>query len=674
MGAGSPRMIENEQKLANYPKGLTAKQDKKIANQQNKSLCRITTKNKKANGFLCNISNDKNIKKPVLITNNHVLSKFEIQQGKKIKICFTKENGKKHRIEITIDEARTTYTLGASIDVTIVELKPFEDDLYDEEFLEIDEKLMNDDVVDEYSSKDVYIINYKESQEGEEELFKSTGIIKKVKEIGESYILEHTCDTEKGSSGGPIILYNHKVIGVHVGCSKKQNFNKATLLQYPIKEYNKKLKNKLIFKTDNKIKMTYKINKGEDEIKILGKKFVDNNKDKCKLLINKKESDLCEYFKYDKNEISKNDDSLKITLKEIKAGSVEDMSYMFHGCSSLKTVYLYTSNTKNVKDMKRMFYGCSSLESLNLKSFNTQNVTDMYAMFHGCSNLTSLNLSSFKTQNVTVMRAMFCGCEKLTSLDLSKFDTQNVTNMSFMFGDCNGGCSSLKTLDLSSFKTENVISMENMFARCSSLESVNLSKFKTENVKAMNHMFYCCSSLSSLDLSSFKTENVTNMYAMFCGCKNLTSLKLSSFNTKNVTDMSFMFGDSEEGCSSLKSLDLSSFNTENVTNMQSMFCNCSELTSLDLKSFNTENVNNMYAMFYRCSSLKSLDLTSFDTKKVTNMENMFGKCFSLEELNLSKFNVDNASIKAMFSRCDKLNNCKASDKKIVNEFKKNKGI
>ena len=43
---------------------------------------------------------------------------------------------------------------------------------------------------------------------------------------------------------------------------------------------------------NNKITMIYKINKEEKITKILGKEFVKNNKDKCKLLINKKEYEI----------------------------------------------------------------------------------------------------------------------------------------------------------------------------------------------------------------------------------------------------------------------------------------------------------------------------------------------------------------------------------------------
>ena len=73
--------------------------------------------------------------------------------------------------------------------------------------------------------------------------------------------------------------------------------------------------------------------------------------------------------------------------------------------------------TKNVTNMSNMFFGCSSLKSINLSNLDTNNVKDMSGMFSGCSSLTSLNLSNFNTNNVNDMSGMFSGCSSLTSLN-----------------------------------------------------------------------------------------------------------------------------------------------------------------------------------------------------------------------------------------------------------------
>ena len=229
---------------------------------------------------------------------------------------------------------------------------------------------------------------------------------------------------------------------------------------------------------------------------------------------------------------------------------------------------------------------------------NVTGMTDASWLFYGCSNLRSLDIRGFNTSSVADMSYMFSGCSGLTSLDVSGFDTSNVTDMSLAFYDCR----SLTSLDVSSFNTSNVTNMFSMFDGCSGLTKLDLSNFSTSNVMDMSQMFWGCSGLTSLDISGFDTSNVTDMSLMFFGCSGLTSLDVSGFDTSNVTDMSWMF----YWCSGLTSLDVSGFDTSNVTDMSWMFCWCSGLTSLDASGFDTSSVTNMASMFFCCSSLTTI--------------------------------------------------------------------
>lgn len=60
-------------------------------------------------------------------------------------------------------------------------------------------------------------------------------------------------------------------------------------------------------------------------------------------------------------------------------------------------------------------------------------LTNMSEMFAGCSSLKSVDVSHFDTRNVTDMTQMFSHCTKLINIDLSNFNISNVTNMKFMF-------------------------------------------------------------------------------------------------------------------------------------------------------------------------------------------------------------------------------------------------
>ena len=169
-------------------------------------------------------------------------------------------------------------------------------------------------------------------------------------------------------------------------------------------------------------------------------------------------------------------------------------SHWFEDCIYLTRIKgIWNLKTKNVTDMSSMFLGCSSLRSLDLTNFDTGNVTDMSKMFLGCRNLTSLDVSKFNTSKVTDMCCMFVGCHKLTSLNVSKFNTTEVTDMSDMFEDCYA------------------------------LTSLDLTNFDTGKVKDMLFMFYGCSALTTIYTSDkFVTDKVTdNGSKMFYGCKNL---------------------------------------------------------------------------------------------------------------------------------------------------------
>ena len=636
---------KNDYKNMNYESNIPSF---RISDQLSKSICQITTKKVKASGFLCNI------KCPVLITNNSVLNQNQIISGEEINIYFMRENGIKICKKIKIDENRTTYTIGKindeEINTTIIELKPDKDELNYQYFLEIDEDLMTEKIKNIYEKKNILFAYYKDG----EKLTISNGYIYEIQKNNESYTLMYTSNTDKGFNGNPIILYDNKVIGLHKEHFKIEKNNKASLLQYPIKKYIEKFNYKKIYginksitnekkeikeendknnnlndnknylngdcfnnkansnikqrsdsfnhnfiteeKVNDKITMIYIIEKRNDGINILGKDFVENNRNNCKMIINKKEYDINNYIKYDEYYINKSDNFLTIILTGIN--KINDASYTFYECSSLRSLPDISEwNTKNVKNIGCMFYGCISLHILpDISKWNIENVKNMTCMFYGCSSLQSLP-------------------------DISKWNTKNITNMSGMFCEC----SSLQSLpDISYWNTENVKYIHSMFCECSSLQFLpDISKWDLRNVEDMGCMFDRCSSLKSLpDISKWDTKNVKNMHSIFYGCSSLRFLPdISKWDTKNVEDMGCVF----YGCSSLQLLpDISKWDVQNVTNMIGMFCECSSLQFLpDISKWNVRNPTNINGLFLGCSSLKSLPDIKWNNKNTTNMNSMF---------------------------------------------------
>ena len=83
---------------------------------------------------------------------------------------------------------------------------------------------------------------------------------------------------------------------------------------------------KLIKNPKNEMIIIYKI-ENKSRIKIFGNKFIKNNKNNCKIIIENKEQDISEYLN-----VKQNLKYLKIKLKEIKI--ITNMSYIFYNYGS----------------------------------------------------------------------------------------------------------------------------------------------------------------------------------------------------------------------------------------------------------------------------------------------------------------------------------------------------
>ena len=244
-----------------------------------------------------------------------------------------------------------------------------------------------------------------------------------------------------------------------------------------------------IFYKSNEFTMIYGIKKYDIKIKLFDSYFVENNKDKCYLIINDKKVNLCDFYVLDEGKKPK---ILKVKLIE----------------NNPRT-------NKIITNMSRMFYQCKSLLSLpDISKWNTINVIDMSDMFYKCESLSSLPaISKWDTNNVIDMSGLFYDCISLLYLpDISKWNTSNVNDMSGIFYNCK---SLLSLPDISKWDTSNVIDMSGIFWNCKSLSSLpDISKWDTSNAIFMGDIFYGCRALMFMDcrkiipyVRSFKKES-----------------------------------------------------------------------------------------------------------------------------------------------------------------------
>ena len=246
---GNEGNFKPEKELIDHPNSINKNQLRKILFQMEKCICRIyCSDGSKGTGFFCRIpfpdSNDYKNPLKVLITNNHILNQKDIEKGRKIEIYINDENIYK---SIFIDENRLAYTLEDPIDVTFIEIKP-KDNIDEDSYLELDDNVFDINKINSYLQNTVYLLHYPKGSNAE----LSVGKIKNI--AGDTYKINHYCETQEGSSGSPIInLVNLKVIGVHKGTldNKNRNYNIGILLKGPIEKFYQK--NKVTKSNDVKI-------------------------------------------------------------------------------------------------------------------------------------------------------------------------------------------------------------------------------------------------------------------------------------------------------------------------------------------------------------------------------------------------------------------------------------
>ena len=176
--------------------------------------------------------------------------------------------------------------------------------------------------------------------------------------------------------GCPIIDFNKNII---VGYHKQVNYGIKinNILYY----FNEEQKEKLLIKNGQIINIHYYLNYFDDEIRLFGKQFIENNKENCKRLNNNNSIDELEEF--ENVSILSKIMLLDYKIKIIILKPLINLSHMFDDCKNLyKVPDIDTLNTSQVNDMSFMFSGCDILESLpDISKWDTSNVTTLKGIF-----------------------------------------------------------------------------------------------------------------------------------------------------------------------------------------------------------------------------------------------------------------------------------------------------
>ncbi|MBO7597056.1 MAG: BspA family leucine-rich repeat surface protein, partial [Bacteroidales bacterium] len=247
-------------------------------------------------------------------------------------------------------------------------------------------------------------------------------------------------------------------------------------------------------------------------------------------------------------------------------------SYKFGNFTNMvKIDGLKNLNLSSVTSLESLFSFNTTLETLDLSTFDTKNVTDMSSMFAGCSSLKTIYVGSkWSTASVTKSVDMFYNCTALKGEKGTKFDSEKI-NATYARAD--GGTSApgyfthvdyypyalLEDGTLTFYYTESkpADALEYNTVYSPWQFNANITKVKFDD--------------------SYKHYTPTSCAKLFYGLFYLEEIEgLENLNTDEVTDMSSMF----DLCLNLKTLDLSGFDTHRVDNFSNMFNVCTRLTTI----------------------------------------------------------------------------------------------
>ena len=339
---------------------VTKEKTKIILKQMENSICKVFGNNI-GTGFFCLIP-IKNEKIPVLKTNYHIIDESFIQLNNQVKIQLNNDQFVKY---IAINKNKIIYSSeNGKYDLTIIKIDRKEN-IYYNQFLELDDVLFNEQSDIIYEDKTIYILNY--NNEGQTSVSYGYGIYRISQKNNYNFI--HKCNVELGSCGSPILnLTTNKVLGIHKSiCEKKRNnfYNLGTILNYPLIEF-EKIENQKLLEERNKKNIIYmkpkallfqkpiiiakkNINEDKEEknnnlLGLNSKNSEKSNKNVYGFNKIKKEFNISKNSIYSKKKVIENDNS--IAYKETNVDSINKLDNLKYFQSEKKQINKYNITFK----------------------------------------------------------------------------------------------------------------------------------------------------------------------------------------------------------------------------------------------------------------------------------------------------------------------------------------
>ncbi len=138
---------------------------------------------------------------------------------------------------------------------------------------------------------------------------------------------------------------------------------------------------------------------------------------KMKIYFTRVTSNFSNFFdaQYDSNVV--NIDSIDFSHMDLS--QVNDMGYMFQGCSSLESVTFSENAPKALNNVAGMFSKCSELKSIDLSNFILSGNAEYTSLFSGCNNLIAIDFPKIPNPGMNLYVVIFdLGVQGTTSSKL----------------------------------------------------------------------------------------------------------------------------------------------------------------------------------------------------------------------------------------------------------------
>jgi len=556
--------IIKEKFVSDNHKPISLKQTEKIVEQLKNNICNIFLGGgERGTGFFMKIKfpEDEHLL-PVLLTCNHVINKSFLSKNNNISILI---NGKTKKIGL---KNRIIYN-NEKLDVTIIELKE-KDEIND--FLILDEE--NQDI--KISGQTIYILQYLNVNEPYVD-FGKLNIFDKSK-------FTHSCNTQHGSSGSPILnLETNKVIGIHIGCHKNYNYNLGIFLNNPLNDFIKKKYHNIIEENEFKfvVNLSTKIMHFEDSEISKDDDYKENEK-----INTTSENDLClDNFIYEKKFVDK-DDILylnnigkDIKILNLTCNNLSDLKILQKiDCEKSEKLYLDNNKISDINILEKFRF--KELKELYLNANNISNIEILEKV--NIPNLEILDLSCNQIINIDVFAKV-----NFPKLRMISFHKNKITN--------------IDKIKLAKFENLELLSLAHN-------ENLDSNPLKYSKFKKLQYLFLTDTNLKTLD--TFCSNAFKHLKILALGGNNISNIKtLSKLNLKELEDLTIYdnyISDieilSKVNFPKLKLLNLASNSITNIEVFKKV--NFPELYELNLQQNNIADIS----VFKNCKFKKLFKL------------------------------------------------------------------